>query len=212
MNCTNCGFPLTPGATSCPNCKIQFSQAVPGGFVQPTTQKAKVPVWAWVVGGCSLVGCLPVIAIVAAILFPVFALAREKARTVTCATNEKQIDLGLQQYVQDYDTKLPPAGVWNDAIVKYIGTPTIKCPTAETDDSGSGGYAFNSTLSKKRSSSIPSPATMVVIFDSSNLERNATDPVISAPNPGRHRDRQGPSNNYLFLDGHVELLTSPPAT
>ena len=46
---------------------------------------------------------IAIIAILAAILFPVFAKAREKARQSSCASNEKQIGLGIMQYVQDYD-------------------------------------------------------------------------------------------------------------
>jgi prepilin-type processing-associated H-X9-DG protein len=46
---------------------------------------------------------IAIIAILAAILFPVFAQAREKARAITCLSNEKEIGLGIYQYVQDYD-------------------------------------------------------------------------------------------------------------
>ena len=44
-----------------------------------------------------------IIAILAAILFPVFAKAREKARQTSCLNNVKQLTLGFVQYVQDYD-------------------------------------------------------------------------------------------------------------
>jgi len=48
-----------------------------------------------------------IIAILAAILFPVFARAREKARQASCLSNVKQLGLGLLMYVQDYDEKMP---------------------------------------------------------------------------------------------------------
>ncbi len=51
----------------------------------------------------ELLVVIAIIAILAAILFPVFAKAREKARQTSCASNEKQIALGILQYVQDYD-------------------------------------------------------------------------------------------------------------
>jgi len=54
----------------------------------------------------ELLVVIAIIAILAAILFPVFAAAREKARQVTCASNLKQIGLGLAQYYQDYDEVL----------------------------------------------------------------------------------------------------------
>jgi prepilin-type N-terminal cleavage/methylation domain-containing protein/prepilin-type processing-associated H-X9-DG protein len=51
----------------------------------------------------ELLVVIAIIAILAAILFPVFAQAREKARAITCISNEKQISLGIMMYVQDYD-------------------------------------------------------------------------------------------------------------
>ncbi|MFM7188093.1 MAG: DUF1559 domain-containing protein, partial [Armatimonadota bacterium] len=50
---------------------------------------------------------IAIIAILAAILFPVFARAREQARKTTCLSNLKQIGLGTLMYVQDYDEVFP---------------------------------------------------------------------------------------------------------
>jgi prepilin-type N-terminal cleavage/methylation domain-containing protein len=57
----------------------------------------------------ELLVVIAIIAILAAILFPVFAQAREKARAVTCLSNMKQVGLGLQMYAQDWDEALPPS-------------------------------------------------------------------------------------------------------
>jgi len=57
----------------------------------------------------ELLVVIAIIAILAAILFPVFSHAREKARQTTCMSNQKQIGLGFQQYIQDYDEVFPPA-------------------------------------------------------------------------------------------------------
>lgn len=71
----------------------------------------------------ELLVVIAIIAILAAILFPVFAQAREKARAATCLSNEKQTILGVLQYVQDYDETFPlsnysPDGVnWTGASV-----------------------------------------------------------------------------------------------
>ncbi|HLK56682.1 MAG TPA: DUF1559 domain-containing protein [Chthonomonadaceae bacterium] len=72
--------------------------------------------------GFTLIELLVVIAIIAtlaAILFPVFAQAREKARQTSCLSNEKQIGLALMQYVQDYDETTPQGSAeytytWSD--------------------------------------------------------------------------------------------------
>ena len=61
----------------------------------------------------ELLVVIAIIAILAAILFPVFARARENARRASCQSNLKQIGLGILQYAQDYDEKYP-ASRWND--------------------------------------------------------------------------------------------------
>ncbi|MFA0737619.1 MAG: hypothetical protein LKKZDAJK_000711 [Candidatus Fervidibacter sp.] len=55
----------------------------------------------------ELLVVIAIIAILAAILFPVFSQAREKARQVTCVSNMKNIGMSLMQYVQDYDETFP---------------------------------------------------------------------------------------------------------
>ena len=91
----------------------------------------------------ELLVVIAIIAILAAILFPVFAKAREKARQIACLSNEKQIGLALMQYTQDFDEMLPqasfpPAGVsvnaanvpkWMDVIYTYVKTTqAFDCP------------------------------------------------------------------------------------
>jgi prepilin-type N-terminal cleavage/methylation domain-containing protein len=66
--------------------------------------------------GFTLIELLVVVAIIgilAAILFPVFARARENARRTSCISNVKQIGLALTQYVQDYDSQYPPRQIWD---------------------------------------------------------------------------------------------------
>jgi type II secretory pathway pseudopilin PulG len=55
---------------------------------------------------------IAIIAILAAILFPVFSQAREKARQAACTSNEKNIALALQQYAQDYDEIFVYSPTW----------------------------------------------------------------------------------------------------
>src|SRR5579862_2964608 len=60
----------------------------------------------------ELLVVIAIIAILAAILFPVFAQAREKARSASCLSNTKQLGLGLVMYVQDYDETFPYWSWW----------------------------------------------------------------------------------------------------
>ena len=80
----------------------------------------------------ELLVVIAIIAILAAILFPVFSKAREKARQVACSSNERQIGLGILQYVQDYDELFPGYGYipmfsfpmagndWTSQIAPYV--------------------------------------------------------------------------------------------
>ncbi len=110
----------------------------------------------------ELLVVIAIIAILAAILFPVFARAREQARKASCQSNLKQIGLSIAMYVQDYDETYPmaymaysaPQPDWtgnNTATPTYwymILQPYVKnkqlfvCPTAGKIQ-GSGGYGWN---------------------------------------------------------------------
>jgi prepilin-type N-terminal cleavage/methylation domain-containing protein/prepilin-type processing-associated H-X9-DG protein len=67
----------------------------------------------------ELLVVIAIIAILAAILFPVFAQAREKAREVTCTSNMRQIGLAVRMYVQDNDETFPIFQAYNSGV----GTP-----------------------------------------------------------------------------------------
>jgi prepilin-type processing-associated H-X9-DG protein len=115
----------------------------------------------------ELLVVIAIIAILAAILFPVFARARENARRSSCASNLKQIGLGMLQYTQDYDEKLVAYGYstaatpvpfqastgtgsnykWMDAIYPYVRSEQLfNCPSMASDAqnyryAGPGGTA-----------------------------------------------------------------------
>src|SRR5436305_9155163 len=106
----------------------------------------------------ELLVVIAIIAILAAILFPVFAQARESARQTSCLSNTKQLNLGILQYVQDYDEKFPlwiydtigpqrdtpdrPWGPWKNehigwdkAIQPYVKNVQIfRCPSTGDGD------------------------------------------------------------------------------
>jgi prepilin-type N-terminal cleavage/methylation domain-containing protein/prepilin-type processing-associated H-X9-DG protein len=90
-------------------------------------------------GGFTLIELLVVIAIIAilaAILFPVFAQARDKARSAACLSNTKQLSLGVMMYAQDYDETLPVIGYnqqcrgrWQWQIFPYVKNEAVfTCP------------------------------------------------------------------------------------
>src|ERR1051325_2644995 len=103
--------------------------------------------------GFTLIELLVVIAIIAllaAILFPVFSRARENARKSSCLNNCKQIGIGIAQYTQDYDEILPrqwncangnsvgggacPNTRWMDTVYPYVkSTQVFTCPSHTTN-------------------------------------------------------------------------------
>ena len=135
----------------------------------------------------ELLVVIAIIAILAAILFPVFAQAREKARQTTCLSNLRQVGLGLQMYAQDYDEVLPtssngeshfadPKAPTNflSALIPYSKSKQIfVCPTsidANTVYKGSGCTEIscsslhgNAAVMGRTLSVMPNPADIVYL-------------------------------------------------
>src|SRR2546422_4077335 len=71
----------------------------------------------------ELLVVIAIIAILAAILFPVFAQAREKARQTMCTSNMRQMGVGLDMYRQDYDSRNPNEWPWwNQGVFNWDHT------------------------------------------------------------------------------------------
>lgn len=78
----------------------------------------------------ELLVVIAVIAILAAILFPVFAQARDKARASSCQSNLKQMGTAFLMYCQDYDEVYPPVPNWKSTLQPYIRNTAINtCPS-----------------------------------------------------------------------------------
>jgi prepilin-type N-terminal cleavage/methylation domain-containing protein/prepilin-type processing-associated H-X9-DG protein len=146
----------------------------------------------------ELLVVIAIIAILAAILFPVFAQAREKARQTTCLSNMRQVGLGLQMYTQDYDEILPHSRVdvphfgrpnaplsYLSAVIPYIKTRAIfNCPSSV--DPTSLGYAKDTNCTEESCTNLhgnavvmgrplavmPSPAD-IVYLDENRLHSHA---------------------------------------
>jgi prepilin-type N-terminal cleavage/methylation domain-containing protein len=98
------------------------------------------------IGGFILIELLVVIAIIAilaAILFPVFGRVREKARQTACANSQKQIATAVLLYAQDHDDELP--GVVDAWQVLGVDAAVRKCPSKPTLDNG---YGYNAMVAR----------------------------------------------------------------
>jgi prepilin-type N-terminal cleavage/methylation domain-containing protein/prepilin-type processing-associated H-X9-DG protein len=109
----------------------------------------------------ELLVVIAIIAILAAILFPVFARARENARRSSCQSNLKQMGLGFKQYAQDYDSKFPPVFMdgggaigfdvaadqgWVMLLQPYLkSTQIFQCPSESTPPDVSSSQATGYT-------------------------------------------------------------------
>lgn len=150
----------------------------------------------------ELLVVIAIIAILAAILFPVFAQAREKARQASCMSNTKQLALGVLMYVQDYDENFPngrtsPTNTtaqlnahygqgWAAEIYPYTKNAQItKCPddptatvaaTASTPVLNPVSYFLNYNISRYAPSLAGqvAPANTVMLGECYNDQANTT--------------------------------------
>ena len=151
----------------------------------------------------ELLVVIAIIAILAAILFPVFAKAREKARQASCTSNMKQIGLAWHQYTQDYDEMNPfiwPGGQgmgsdgnglkvnWAVSTQPYIKSVQIfKCPS-DAYRTVASSYLANSYLDNNPISKIVSPAQVVCVMEgqvNGDWDNNC---VVSGPYNGLNCD------------------------
>jgi prepilin-type N-terminal cleavage/methylation domain-containing protein/prepilin-type processing-associated H-X9-DG protein len=147
----------------------------------------------------ELLVVIAIIAILAAILFPVFAKVREKARQTSCLSNEKQLGLAFAQYYEDYDEKWPagvalkdtPATIttssglgngWVGTLYAYIkSTGLLKCPDDSTTNNVQNtytaypvSYGFNSNAAAAADAQFTAPASTVALFEIQGATANVT--------------------------------------
>jgi prepilin-type N-terminal cleavage/methylation domain-containing protein/prepilin-type processing-associated H-X9-DG protein len=183
----------------------------------------------------ELLVVIAIIAILAAILFPVFARAREKARQTSCLSNVKQIGLGYLMYMQDHDEKAmrhltygPPNHLWPQLITPYIANYQIwTCPSKSTNQfdgtygSAAGvGYAMNYMNSDHyyphNLAMVKYPAETVILVDEAysylwytGYYRNAipADPTYGLNGTATLKGQHNDGNNFCFYDGHAKWVS-----
>ena len=186
----------------------------------------------------ELLVVIAIIAILAAILFPVFARARENARRTSCSSNLKQIGLGMIQYSQDYDERMVPfreAGpgsnsfVWQEIIQPYIKSRQLLICPSSTNTALS--YSYNGSLGVSGGLSmaavqLPSQTPNIVDARGTNtLNRGLYFFQDPARMLGRYADnavaavddlsgvgigdRHLDGVNMAFADGHVKWAKTP---
>jgi prepilin-type processing-associated H-X9-DG protein len=153
------------------------------------------------------------VAVVAIILFPVFARAREKSRQASCLSNLKQIGLAVQMYAQDYDDVYPAAYNWADGLTPYIKyNGVFICPVAR--DRRQPSYAYNVSLDRQPTQTIAQAVKAPLAFDSRSGLNMSGGPELVEP-------RHDGGANFAFADGHAkwwrkedsdQLLWGPPWT
>jgi prepilin-type N-terminal cleavage/methylation domain-containing protein/prepilin-type processing-associated H-X9-DG protein len=139
----------------------------------------------------ELLVVIAIIAILAAILFPVFASAREKARQTSCASNLKQLGLALMQYEQDFEETTMPVNYYGQGYAGYLysyvkNADVFGCPDDPTPVDQGGSMGPNSIVSYAIN------LNLVKGFNPPDTNNVATYPNISAWN--------SPANTVLLFE------------
>jgi prepilin-type N-terminal cleavage/methylation domain-containing protein/prepilin-type processing-associated H-X9-DG protein len=164
----------------------------------------------------ELLVVIAIIAILAAILFPVFAKAREKARQTSCTNNERQITAAILMFAQDHDETLPTARTWViDLSATYgISGKIWDCPTSDFKGSEANPdyfYFAGSFLSGVALGDVKDPVSTPMLGDLADAENNPpyindqdTNDVSIAVTQIDARHNDGAVVSYI--DGHVKWL------
>lgn len=179
--------------------------------VQPPKRSNSALIIAVVLGGSAL-ACLVLIAVVGAILFPIFAQARRTAQRTSAVSQMKMLALGNLIYANDFDQRLPIATAWMDAVSPEVSSQrAFHSPGIGRGGLGQRSYygiAFMKSLSSVQIQGIDTPAQRVLLFDSTLMGRNATSGLDTVPKPPRFGNAETGGNVFAFVDGHVKLITA----
>jgi prepilin-type processing-associated H-X9-DG protein len=129
--------------------------------------------------------------------------------SLNCKESLTKIYAGFQHYAE-IDDALPAAGKWideEDLRSAVQADEWFHCPMVSNRKDDKYGYAYNDALAGrklngKKLAEIPDASKTPLVFDSSDLAKDAHDPLTTLPRPGRHGGR----NNILYCDGHIETI------
>ncbi|MCD6359816.1 MAG: DUF1559 domain-containing protein [Armatimonadetes bacterium] len=157
----------------------------------------------------ELLVVIAIIAILAAILFPVFAKAREKARQTSCLSNLKQLGLAALQYAQDYDERwvryrYPNPYFWPDKLEPYLkNTQILRCPSRPQTR---WGYGINYPhLVGRMIADVAYPAETLAFCDNHNQLAYCPCTGDAGYTPGMDAPHNG-GINICFVDGHAKWM------
>lgn len=165
----------------------------------------------------ELLVVIAIIAILASILFPVFARAREKARQSACLSNVKQILLALDMYAQDYDETYPQGFTpneespnWRDFVQPYIKNNQVWiCPSQKKDRPASYGLTY--AIHRKSMGYWDDPSCVVAVAENVGYQEKywGVLPLSCDPDTCSNAYIDPRHNNGLnvgFADGHAKWL------
>ncbi|HOF88701.1 MAG TPA: DUF1559 domain-containing protein, partial [Armatimonadota bacterium] len=152
---------------------------------------------------------IAIIAVLAAILFPVFSRAREKARATACLNNVRQITAAIAMYVQDHQQAFFPDAqtrAWSMALAPYNEPSIYDCPTTSViGKSAAPDYGFNQNAYGKSIADAKKPAITILVAD---LVQKNPPANYAFTDPDAHLDgRHAKGANFGFVDGHVEYAS-----
>ncbi|OPZ87922.1 MAG: Type II secretion system protein G precursor [bacterium ADurb.Bin429] len=163
----------------------------------------------------ELLVVIAIIAILAAILFPVFARAREKARQNSCLNNLRQIAIAVTMYVQDNNQTFfpdPGTSAWATYLVSYNGPTIYDCPSLTgTGTNNTPEYGFNKSMyAPLVMGEVLSPSSAVMCTD---LKKSALTGAYAIAQTTDIDPRHNSSFNFVAVDGHVDnVVVKSPQT
>ncbi len=153
------------------------------------------------IAGAAMLFAFP---IMAAMLFPVFARARETARKVQCLSNVKNLAMAVQMYATEYGAYPGASGQWCDQLRPYVGGDQVYVCPSEPDLRS--GYAYWGALKGAKVEQVPAPESQLAIFESPKGWNTYGDLSVMGVAPRHLR-----GDNYGFADGHAQWVAGETA-